>query len=324
MIDKVLETRTRIVDYLHRELLGPFNGEREILHEEPHKRYITGTLYPSNSTIESNSEEDEEEVNGVAGGTEPEDQADDPVVLANQYLPACLGLSFYLSSNPRIDLKVTAARYIEIEETTPTDNDQGGRQERKSWIRHPMTISNHETLLEPPVGGTVRRLDRDIFDGAARLNAIWRQSGHGWLVTVSLINNKSTTQGKTPEVKNCLYQVELRCQSVSTGRIAAYPRTRLITDDKEEHILDLLYRHQVAYGVGHGCSVAWKEPANGSTSEIWTEMIPIYEVLPITPDFPGHERALTLLFLADQQHMDSPNELIQETRSFCSWLSHMD
>lgn len=314
MTDEILQIRTSIVDYLRHELLGPRGGEREMLHEEPHKRYIIGTLYPRNSTIENDLEEDEDEISGAAGGVESDNQADDPVVLANQYLPASMGLSFYLRGDPRIQVKVTAASYQEVEEAT--EDVLTRRQKKRAWRRTPVVASGSETLFEPLSKGALYRLERDVFDSTARLHVIWRQSTHGWLVTVSLINNRTTRPGTSPEVKDCLYQVEVRCKAVGVGHIAAYPRTRLATDDREEHVLDLLYRYQVAYGVGHGCSVDWVQPVEGSTSEIWTEMIPTHEVLPISYDFPGYERALTLSFLADQRHMEAPDELVHELDHF--------
>ncbi len=324
MTDDMLATRSAMVDYLRRELLGPRDGEREELREEPQRRYTVGTLYPRDASAEPVTREEEEDTAGAAGdagrGGLRENQADDPVVLANQYLPSSMGLSFYLrGDDPGVAVSVSAARYLEVDRESGTDSGSGsgnrrGRRDRR-WQRTPIAASEEGSVLELVPGSAGNRTDREILDGTARLNAVWRPGRDGWLVTVTIINSSESHSGTLPAAEDCLYQVELRCRPAGKGHIAAYPRSRTLTNDQEEHLLDLLYRHQVAYGVGHGCSVAWDEPANGETAEIRTDLLPSCEVPAMTYELPGYDRALDLYFLA-RGDTGTRDELVPELDRF--------
>jgi hypothetical protein len=320
MIDELTGARTAILDYLRRELLGPRDGEQEELREEPYRRYTVGTLYPLAVPTDPITREEEEDAAGAAGdpGTDglQENQADDPVVLANQYLPSSMGLSFYLKGDrPDIAVRVDAARYVEAR--ADEQKDSGGKREKrtKRWRRTPATVPGDGTWLELVPGPDGRTARRDILDGSARLHAVWRLGRDGWLVTVTVINNVVNRSEGLPAAEDCLYQVELRCRPAGRDHISAYPRERTLTNDQEEHLLDLLYRRQAAYGVGHGCSVAWSDPIDGAAAEIWTDLLPTYEVPAMSYELPGYERVLDLYFLAGGDS-GSADEFIGELDRF--------
>ena len=44
--------RSRILDYLRLQLIGPWDGERETLHDLPTARYLMGILYPQDLSTE--------------------------------------------------------------------------------------------------------------------------------------------------------------------------------------------------------------------------------------------------------------------------------
>jgi hypothetical protein len=322
MADDLVAVRAAIMDYLHQELLGPREGEQEIVSDPPFDRYSAGTLYPVNTSTSSVTDEEEEDEIGVASGIEPEEQSDDPVVLANQFLPGSMAVSFYLCEEPEILVQVTAARYIAVEEGEASALGTPHKRRARYWKREPITepASGEFRLISP--GPDSKTTDYTILGGAGRLNAVWRKGKGGWLVTVAVINARTTSAKGRPSVDDCLYQVQLRCRPAGEGRIAAYPHTRLLTDDAEEHLLDLLYRRQASYGVGHGCSVAWQDPIDGTTAEIRTEFLPSQEVPPITYDLPGYDRVLNLYFLANgdvQNGEDLVHELDNFVAGYESW-----
>ena len=52
----------KVVSYFKRELVGPFNGDDEILqNDKPNIRYLMGTLYPQQSVINSNYSDSDED-----------------------------------------------------------------------------------------------------------------------------------------------------------------------------------------------------------------------------------------------------------------------
>src|SRR4051812_13210799 len=85
--------RSDIVEYLRRELLGPAAGEDELIFDAPDRRYTLGTLFPRQAPQENTLREDvDDEVVGAAR----DDVEDDPIALANQWMPSSMGISLFL------------------------------------------------------------------------------------------------------------------------------------------------------------------------------------------------------------------------------------
>src|SRR5687767_2987827 len=92
-----------VTAFLRQELIGPAGGEDELLHDPPHRRYLMGTLYPKQT---STAELEELEEQDGSGGSVGEELADDPVTLANEWMPSSIGLSFFVHSQPQITVDV--------------------------------------------------------------------------------------------------------------------------------------------------------------------------------------------------------------------------
>lgn len=307
MIEEINRDREAIVQYLRRRLIGPYQDEPEDLEEPAYKHYTAGTLYPPtdfSKAIEKDGEE--EDTLGVAGSlnekSSGEDLGDDPIVLANQNLPSSMGISFYLQDDRRLEVEVAAAWYEKIGDSKP-------RIHRRTPLR--LGGSSQPYIIEPNRDNVYEGY---IFEKRARLHAVWRPIKSGWLVTVSLINNRQANNGEFSG-EDCLHQAEVTCRPVKGGVIPAYPGNRLLSDDLEEHTLDLLYRHRVTYATGHGCSVKWSSGNGHGASSVSSEFLPRWEVFPISyrleQDF---SRILSQYFLSEgENHSD---ELIQELDRF--------
>src|SRR5688500_9832998 len=96
-----MSDRDELVQYLKRELFGPAGGDDEEIAAPPHRRYLTGTLYALEAASDSVLAEEGGEVE-VGGHTEGGGMADDPVSLANQWLPSSIGLTFFLAGDAEI------------------------------------------------------------------------------------------------------------------------------------------------------------------------------------------------------------------------------
>jgi hypothetical protein len=304
--------RANIVDYVRGELVGPRHGEAEILHDEPHRRYTAGTIYPRNSANEIFTSEEEEDVQGIAESGDAENLADDPIVLANQLSPASMGLSFYVTGSPAINVTVIGAIYKE----TSSIDDTAHKKLSKSWVRVPL----QETLtsLKPSTNNNEANLK--IFNNRARLNVIWRPGRDGWLITVTVINDREPILGVAPTAEDCIYQVKIICASEKPGVITAYPQIQLLTSDPEEHVLDLLYRDQQSFATGHGCSVLWDEPVGRVTKTVETDVIPVQEVPQIAFNLKNNYQALDIYFLAYSEAA-SRSTVIDELRQFVEGYS---
>lgn len=312
MSDDLLANRDAVLDYLKRELVGPRGGEYEELGEEPHRRYMAGILYPQESDFDAMVTEEETDATGVVGESGPSDsvenQGDDPIALASQFLPSSMGISFYLQGEPDVDVEVLGGRYDEVA-------GPSGRYGSRKWKRKPLERGPIRLEPDPSMEGRVARVEREILNGEARIHSVWRSRNQGWLVTISLVNEiKHDGQGLPPGA-DCLCQAGLRCRVPEGSRISAYPRPKLLTDDLEEEILELLYRDSLAFGVGHGCSVGWGESIQDSVREIWTETIPAYEVPPLIYDVSGAGDVLSLPYLVRAAEED-PGDLVQSLNRF--------
>lgn len=317
-------TRTQILHYLSAELIGPRDGDQEKLGEPATIRYLAGTLYPRQASMEGIAGDEEEEQVGTTGpATElTEDQGDDPITLANQYLPGSFGISFFLKNSPKILISVEAGRYEKKESAAEDliDTVSPSANRRVMWERIPLA---EQFELSPPSGRNSLRIG--IFDDLASIYAVWRPTLDGWLVTVSLLNNK-VSNSAYPKPEDCLHQVRLRCEAQEPGRITSYPRVQPVTEDVEEQVLDLLYRHAVIFGAGHGCSVAWSEVIDGSTDAIWSEFLPSHTVPPLTFELrDGDQQVLSMQFLADEK--SAPRKMLGKLEAFVSgyeaWIASL-
>ena len=54
-----LDVRADILAYLAAQVIGPRDGDGEVVDDPPHRRYLMGTLYPQNSSTTEVVETDE-------------------------------------------------------------------------------------------------------------------------------------------------------------------------------------------------------------------------------------------------------------------------
>ena len=108
------------------------------------------------------------------------------------------------------------------------------------------------------------------------------------IITVCLINKTDST-GSVDE--KCLFQsgfiVKICKEDNQPIRLFyPYPKSELeekhSKEDSEEKVLDLIYRNNQTFSVGHGCAADWKKDTN-ATDLIKAMCLPIYEAPNITP-----------------------------------------
>ncbi|MDX2853899.1 helicase-related protein [Streptomyces sp. PA03-3a] len=236
--------RDELVGYLRRQLVGPAQGDEEVLDAPPDRQYLMGTLYPQDADLQRRLTENAEELEGLGTEGEAEDTAPaaDPIPESNAWLPSSLGLSFYTDASA-VEVTCGAARYETL---------QGERGRR--WRRVPLP---EETVR---LGSGEDR--KTVLDGRAEIRLRRRRFGSGNLVTVALVNTAHTGRvasvnaggGRPTQWDRMLFQVGLEARPVG-GEIRPYPSVRLTSRDPEEQELRLQYRHVVTHAVGHGCAV---------------------------------------------------------------------
>ncbi len=273
--------RERIVEYLVRELIGPAGGPEEVIADPPQRRYTTGLLFPRDvpQGIVLSEETDDDTV-----GSFRDDPVDDPVALANQWMPSSVGVSFYVAGATGITCRLSGARYEAVE---------GSRGQR--WRR--VAIA---TIGEPEVvelhWGALPRSEEAVLGGRARVQAFARAVADGHLVTVSLLNEQVQDRDGPIDPSKCLLQLSLSCEPIG-GAIRDYPRPEILSSDLEDEELQLLFRDTHVFAIGHGCAAAWDSA--GSTAEsVRVAFMPSHEVPPLEPVKADME-VLGLAHLAD-------------------------
>ncbi len=312
--------REDLIKALRRELVGPDlppHGTEvaedaeyvEVLQESPLQRYSAGVLFPQSQPINEidNSEEDET-ANSTGADEIPEigveeqakdldrdgrmndqlaDAYDETVRMANEFFPSAVGLTFLSEySDEGWIIKARASVY-------KSQKPLAAGVKLREWHRSELDI-------EPITLKFPRTTQHDMKEFALadhlRLRVIYRLRQDGcFLITVSLLNTKASSSSKPPSGADCFFQV---------GFDVAHPQQRFIfrehrpvrraltgqmedPDEKEEAILELLYRERRAYAVGHGCAGDWGEESEAHTNLVRTAIVPQFKVPPIEPRAQG-------------------------------------
>ncbi|MFG2935036.1 helicase-related protein [Streptomyces sp. NPDC048282] len=294
-----MEPRDELTAYLRRQLMGPMDGENEVLLFPPDRQYLVGTLYPQDADLHRQlrrSGDPQDEAQGTEHHREDTSPADDPLPAANSWLPASLGISFYTDAT---ELRVTcsAARYV---------TEHGERTRR--WRREPLPEQT-ETLLPEKTGKIA------LFGGRGELKPVWRPFKEGHLVTIGLVNAvRSDDDRETPAWDRMLFQVRLDI-AVPNGRIRQYPSTTLTSRDEEEQELRLQYRHVRTFAIGHGCAVR-ENVVDDEVVGLTADVLPEADVPAVRAAGPAGLPVLSLAHLSDSQVR--PAELRKQLDEFAA------
>jgi hypothetical protein len=259
------DPRDGIVAYLAKQIVGPWDGPEEVIDDLPHRKYLMGTLYPQNASTAEVIDMDEAD---GPGGSVGEELADDPVRLANEWLPSSVGVTFYVGQGESIVCRLHGGAYETISE---------GRSRRWRRIELGSPAQPEIVVLQfPASSGRVRPEPSPCFGGRAEVRSFWRPMPQGWLVTVTLVNAQVQEDPTSVDPDRCLLQVGFDCTPVGSG-ILEYPSVDFLTSDLEEQELQLLHRHVVTFAMGHGCAAVWDEHGRIAT-RVATELLPTFTV----------------------------------------------
>ena len=332
------ELREDLLEFVQRDLIGPAHGDDEVLDDPPRIRYGAGVLFPQESgrneseavsgvegdgdtTGEPSSEEVPERPDSVAAQKGLRDEVtvdskhDDAVTLANSYRPSAMGLSFIAEALPS-GLGIQARAAIYEPRTQPSED---GNWEVTTWTRRQLPLPSVHVHLDAGSGPE----DHDLAEGLKlRIVARPRETGR-FLVTVSLYN---TTAEHTRRATT-FFQTGL--EVVGTDEDAPFQEYRTLAGiavDDEELSLQMLYRKQRVFAVGHGCAAAWAAPIEDCTTRIRTDVLPCVTIPPIVPLAPDR-RYLNMQFLSgscEEPESEIPEALEEFCREYDDWIAKRD
>ena len=295
-----VEARTRLVDWLRRQLIGPVGGDR-LIGISPLDRFPTGVLYPveldvpsgidpaaTGGDADSPSLEDEEEEAPAGPGDEPEGRTTARPVRRRRYVPpSSVGFSFCVRGPVRLSIAASASVY-----RPAGDRDERGRFRSQEYER---TELKKHFLDWSPSGAP----SGSIWEDRAGIDVRARTHGDGVILTVTLFNRQRLGHG--PErarerTAKSLFEARVECV-VETGELVEYPRVdpALLTDEEQE--LELQYKDRRIHAVGHGAAVDWNAEPN-QFPRIWSEFMPTAETPMMTVDTGSAGEVLDLARLA--------------------------
>ena len=351
------------------DLLGPANGPHEqIVDMSVRDRYLVGRLAPVRSSVGSikgledlptvevdntdpidlnvhkGRHEPGAEFEGTTGGrVNPEAQTLDETDTASQSLiPSSFGLTFCVSNTVKtIAVEARWGHYQRDYDTrihkTRKNPDTGEEEEgarAKVWQRIPKGGKFEIELREGPVPH--RAPDSSQSEVRVQGTVHSRNTNGDRLVTLFLVNaQEEPTQNKDSA---WIFQPELIVRAASGAPDPTIFRRRLAvhekSDDPEMDTLEMVYRKQVEFAVGHGVAVH-AETGDGETeraAEIRTVVMPQYEV-PVTetPGFCPEDRPgmckmikkgyLDMRELADMGRAPLFDALSVLTADYAQWIA---
>ena len=207
--------------------------------------------------------------------------------MINSFQPSSIGVSFLAEfpSGSKLIVDGTGGRYEKID-VMIAGKKQGW------WVRR--SVSLHAELDGDNILNTHRRkISPEICEikGQGEIDLKVEIFTHPYnrltpdqkLITVCLVN-----RSKENIEENTLFQANFRVTiTAEDGKthILPYPGPEIGSLDEEEKSMQLLYRHERTFGVGHGCAAVWDYQAREEkTSWVSGECLPSIEIPSITPD----------------------------------------
>ena len=286
------EVRSILVDALQIDLVGPTHTDtehaEEILTQAPSKWYLTGFLAPFGAKPDDRSDPTADETsNEVGAGDSSEDSQTPEAAAARKALfPSSMGLSFLISQQTK-ELQATIywADYlpVELEEDTP-DQESDDKKKRKpqGWKRIPQTAT-----LIVPIAATEDSFEIEIPGGSGLALVINGRPVHddrftaGTLsVSIFVVNYRKmqfSEKDTTFAFQTCL---TVQCEE---GFVPRSDLRGIDSDDWDEAVASLQYRHDYEFAVGHNVSALAHSTHSGHCTEVCTTWIPTANVPRVEP-----------------------------------------
>lgn len=271
--------RDRILTRFVEDLIGP-SSEREVLNDRPTQRYSTGILYPRDTPIQP--EEDEDGGVAVNISEDATSSSDDSgVSLHSSLKPSAAGLSFAVKpinshKAPSIHIDISAATYEDLavnDAGEPIDGPPPDRAHER-WKRVPFHIRQ---TVELQAGEHRVDLSQHGING---LELYILVTNHAGLITstAALANRRVRGDSRIYDERQHFFQVQLSVDEVLNGAFAPLPSRRAQTDE-DSRVAALIYRDVQEFVVGHTCSArAEVHPQSKVLERLMTEWIPAVAV----------------------------------------------
>ena len=291
MIKTPLDVRMSLVDALQIDLIGPIGAlgdHAEILPQSPSRWYLTGFLVPTDADEGQRCDptsNDELDQAAEPAGIDDDDSPEKPAA-RRSYLPSSMGVSVLVPATLHdVQAVVRYGEYLRVE---PSEGASGPLH----WKRIP-----REEVVSVAIGKESTGQGIVPVPNSRGVELVWsiRAVPDGDLdgglpkgtrcLSLFVVNRRKASPDEVRD-EGFIFQVELEVQS-DTSFIARPNLRSLESDDWDERVADLQYRHCFEFSVGH--SVATESVVeDGQCRTVRTCWLPTAEVEKVAPSkIPG-------------------------------------
>lgn len=305
------------------DLLGPAGGPfEEIIGMSVRDRYLVGRLAPKETLQEEYDDPGLAKAlvssSGPSGRMDDEESNGGTDVSSNQSLvPSSMGLTFCVDGSvEELDIYANWGKYARGKSEK---EDKNGKPYR-AWVRVPSGGKATIRLTQGPIKPFI--IDEDCPEVFIQGTVYPSLDNGARLVTLFLVNSQTKPE-KNQDIA-WVFQPQLVIKDPREKAI--FRRRPILKDDEldiERKSLEMVYRNEVEFAVGHGISVhATTDKKNKNHAiEIRTSVLPSYEI-PVT-ETPGlnlEDRA-AMRQMVSHGYLDMENLAGMEQKELCDVLS---
>lgn len=289
------QKRYEFIGWVKKQLIGDKLQDDILIENNPLDRYVTGILYPKSESLD--------ELDDIDFNEDADDVSQ--VRKVTQYQPpSSLGFSFYICFGEQpLRVFFNAYQYL----------DKGKGDHIQRWEKQCLGDEGGQEIVFHAEQKAIE-ISKDIWEGKGRIDVSFKPHNEGQIATVSLTNMliPDDVGDRKQKAEKSLFEVELKC-IVDAGLVFDYPRVNKSLLSEEEREIELRYKDERVYAVGHGVAVDWKENTQGQL-EIFSDFMPVVEVPQVTTDTSSSKcRALSFEFLSK---VGSDNSVFEELTSY--------
>ena len=358
-----VSARAGLVEVLRRELIGPAEGDTEVLTTPPDDRYLLGRIAPTRLSGAADDLEAaastgapvtgvEEEMTNATAEEDPGEDTDDEPVRRGLMIPASMGLRFQVPADPAelesIAIHVSWGTYestgrddaeAPVSSTDPASS-RDSRTTRYRRIPHYHNFSLRLADLTP--GRTLdRKLENDVFLRVDSYRDTSPAGGPGgrYLIELALCNDQETPR-RIP-VHAWMFQTQIHVDAdnrdvflpVHDPLLPPAPGVQPASDPEEAR-LELQYRDRLEFAVGRTCSVDWSlhTPPPGKSAprrafQVRTTWMPTVETpqTAATPVLAAELNMRTLATVAESQNTAQLRSALEPiVEAYTDWLGEQE
>ncbi len=265
LLDKKNDVRSRVLQAVEVSIVGPRGGMDEVLLGHPTQEYLAGILFPKETPI---SREDDEQNYTVIDGGDGDNSFDDPLTINTGIKPSSFGLTFSVDSNAsEIIADVEYGSYSSQEVKV-------GQKSKNGYQR-----TSHSELFSIPMVDSKKETIPFASKSDFKLQYSVKKHGKKFIVSIFVINDFDHRSQESVPAEACIFQPKIKIHSKQDGE-KIFVNTSSDSDnsnkDLEEKIFDLMFRNKQSFSIGHGCSVMWndKDIENNKVSKLETTFVP--------------------------------------------------